>query len=106
MDNVEAAAALPAIPAPLPPAASIGDLRERMRAKLDRFKRNRGFDDDPQSRDALEAAARQRRGEMRDKRRTERREAIRRQREEVNAKPAKVSAERCLRRPWPLARTA
>ncbi|GMK59282.1 hypothetical protein CspeluHIS016_0702970 [Cutaneotrichosporon spelunceum] len=77
------------LPAPLPPAASITDLRERMREKLDRFKRDRGFDD-PQSRDALEAAARQRRGEMRDRRRKERKDAIRRQREEVNAKPAKT----------------
>ncbi|CAK9782834.1 hypothetical protein CC85DRAFT_286418 [Cutaneotrichosporon oleaginosum] len=84
------AALPPAIPAPLPPAASISDLRERMRAKLDRFKRSRGFDDDPQSRDALEAAARQRRGDMRDKRRKERKEAIKRQREDVHAKPAKT----------------
>ncbi|BEI81914.1 hypothetical protein CcaverHIS002_0210740 [Cutaneotrichosporon cavernicola] len=90
--SIEAEEDVPAVaslPAPLPPAASIGDLRERMRAKLDRFKRNRGFED-PQSRDALEAAARQRRGEMRDKRRKERKEAIKRQREEVNAKPAKT----------------
>lgn len=62
-----------------------------MREKLDRFKRNRGYDDDPQSRDALEAAARQRRGEMRDRRRKERKEMIKRQREDVTAKPAKVS---------------
>lgn len=91
-EDASDAALPPAIPAPLPPAASISDLRERMRAKLDRFKRDRGYDEDPQSRDALEAAARQRRGEMRDKRRKERKEAIKRQREEVNAKPAKVGA--------------
>lgn len=84
--------ALPALSA-LPPAASITDLRDRMRAKLDGYKRARGIDDneDPQSRDALEAARRQRRGEIRDKRRKERKEERKKARVEVTAKTAKVS---------------
>ncbi|EKD02104.1 establishment of cell polarity protein [Trichosporon asahii var. asahii CBS 8904] len=79
----------PALPAysALPPAASISDLRSRMRSKLESFQKNRNFD--PNSRDALEAARRQKRGEMRDKRRKERKEERRKAREEVTAKPAK-----------------
>lgn len=79
----------PAVPAysALPPAASISDLRSRMRSKLESFQKNRNFD--PNSRDALEAARRQKRGEMRDKRRRERKEERRKAREEVTAKPAK-----------------
>jgi hypothetical protein len=67
-----------------------------MREKLDTFKKDRGIDEDaetdPQSRAALEAARRQRRGEMRDRRRKERKEERRKARVEVTAKPAKVSS--------------
>jgi len=83
----------PAIPAikPLPPSSSITDLRARLHDKLDGFRRDRGIDDsDPQSRDALEAEQRRRRGEMRDKRRNLRKEERRKERDEPTAKPAKV----------------
>lgn len=87
----EAGGALPpALPAysALPPAASIGDLRSRMRTKLESFQQERNFD--PNSRDALEAARRQKRGEMRDRRRRERKEERRKARDEVSARPAKT----------------
>ncbi|KAL1408780.1 hypothetical protein Q8F55_005593 [Vanrija albida] len=76
----------------LPPAASIGDLRDRMKTRLDAFKKQRGVDDDedPQSRDALEAARREKRGEMRDKRRKERKEERKKARLEPTAKTAKT----------------
>jgi hypothetical protein len=83
----------PAIPAikPLPPSSSVTDLRARLHNKLDGFRRDRGIDDsDPQSRDALEAEQRRRRGEMRDKRRNLRKEERRKERDEPTAKPAKV----------------
>lgn len=89
---------MPAISA-LPPAASITDLRDRMRSKLDNFKKDRGIDEedtDPQSRAALEAARRQRRGEIRDNRRRERKEARRKERAEPTAKTAKVSVSAAL----------
>ncbi|TXT10769.1 hypothetical protein VHUM_02274 [Vanrija humicola] len=80
-------------PALMPPAASIGDLRDRMKTRLDAFKRQRGVDDDdedPQSRGALEAARREKRGEMRDKRRKERKEERKKARLEPTAKTAKT----------------
>lgn len=91
----------------LPPAASIGDLRDRMKTRLDAFKRQRGVDeedDDPQSRSALEAARREKRGEMRDKRRKERKEERKKARLEPTAKTAKVGpacerSERCCPEP-------
>ena len=85
--------ALPAPVRPLPPTASISDLRARLHSKIDGFRRDRGIDDnDPQSRDALEAETRRRRGEMRDRRRNERKEERRREREKdaVSGKTAKV----------------
>ncbi|KAK1922904.1 establishment of cell polarity protein [Papiliotrema laurentii] len=83
----------PALPAvqPLPPAATITDLRARLQNKLEGFRKDRGVDDsDPQSRDALEAERRRRRGEIRDKRRNLRKEERRKAREEPTAKPAKT----------------
>ena len=62
-----------------------------MQSKIEGFRKDRGIDDsDPQSRDALEAEQRRRRGEMRDKRRALRKEERRKAREEPTAKPAKV----------------
>ena len=82
--------------APLPPAATITDLRAKLQAKLATFRRDRGVDEDeedPKSRDALEDARRVRRGEMRDKRRKERKEARRKAvvTASTSAKTAKVS---------------
>jgi hypothetical protein len=58
---------------------------------LSTFRKDRGIDDsDPQSRDALEAAQRKRRGELRDNRRNARKEERRKQLAEPSAKPAKV----------------
>ncbi|CAD6579547.1 MAG: hypothetical protein TREMPRED_002515 [Tremellales sp. Tagirdzhanova-0007] len=73
---------------PLPPTASVSELRAKLQSKLDTFRRDRGVDEDaePQSRDALEAARRVKRGEMRDRRRKERKEE---RRKEI-AKPAKT----------------
>jgi hypothetical protein len=48
------------------------------------------LDDQPESRDALEAERRARRGEVRDTRRKERKEARAKARNEPTAKPAKV----------------
>lgn len=59
-----------------------------MRFKMESFQKNRNFD--PDSRDALEAARRQKRGEMRDRRRKERKEERKKAREDVTAKPAKT----------------
>ncbi|ORX41211.1 surfeit locus protein 6-domain-containing protein [Kockovaella imperatae] len=85
--------ALPAPVRPLPPTASISDLRARLHSKIEGFRRDRGVDDDadPQSRSALEAETRRRRGEMRDRRRRERKEERRkaREKEAVTGKSAK-----------------
>jgi hypothetical protein len=74
--------------APLPPSASISDLRAKLHDRLDKFKRDRG---EPETRDELEAERRAKRGEMRDKRRKERKEQRRKSKAEPTAKPAKVS---------------
>jgi hypothetical protein len=74
--------------APLPPTASISDLRAKLHDRLDKFKRDRG---EPETRDELEAERRAKRGEMRDKRRKERKEQRRKSKAEPTAKPAKVS---------------
>jgi hypothetical protein len=74
--------------APLPPTASITDLRAKLHDRLDKFKRDRG---EPETRDELEAERRAKRGEMRDKRRKERKEQRRKSKAEPTAKPAKVS---------------
>lgn len=64
-----------------------------MAEKLQRFKKDRGYEEeDPQSRDALEAARRAKRGEIRDKRRKERKEERKKARTEVTAKGAKVGS--------------
>jgi hypothetical protein len=73
--------------APLPPAASISDLRAKLHDRLEKFKRDRG---EPETRDELEAERRAKRGEMRDKRRKERKEQRRKVKAEPTAKPAKV----------------
>ena len=73
--------------APLPPTASISDLRAKLHDRLDKFKRDRG---EPETRDELEAERRAKRGEMRDKRRKERKEQRRKSKAEPTAKPAKV----------------
>ena len=83
----------PALPAvqPLPPSSSISDLRARLQSKLESFRKDRGVDDsDPQSRDALEAERRRKRGEIRDKRRNARKEERRKAREEPSAKTGKT----------------
>ncbi|KAL7422641.1 hypothetical protein Q5752_001932 [Cryptotrichosporon argae] len=87
--------ALPPAIQPLPPSASITDLRARMRSKLDGMRAARGADDDDAevaSRDALEAARRARRGEVRDKRRAKRKEerAEERKKAAESARPAKT----------------
>ncbi|GFZ48310.1 hypothetical protein JCM24511_06058 [Saitozyma sp. JCM 24511] len=81
---------LPPSIAPLPPTASISDLRSKLASKLAGFRRDRGVDDAAESRDALEAERRARRGEMRDKRRNERKEERRKAKAEPTAKPAKT----------------
>lgn len=73
--------------APLPPAASISDLRAKLHDRLEKFKRDRG---EPETRDELEAERRAKRGEMRDKRRKDRKEERRKNKAEPTAKPAKV----------------
>lgn len=73
--------------APLPPAASISDLRAKLHDRLEKFKRDRG---EPETRDELEAERRAKRGEMRDRRRKDRKEERRKSKAEPTAKPAKV----------------
>ncbi|WVQ85777.1 hypothetical protein IAT38_007944 [Cryptococcus sp. DSM 104549] len=80
--------------APLPPSASISELRAKLQNRLSSFRRDRGANDTPlgdgaASRNALEEERRKKRGEMRDKRRTERKEERRKSKEEPKAKPAK-----------------
>ncbi|OCF42635.1 hypothetical protein I317_03494 [Kwoniella heveanensis CBS 569] len=86
-----------AIVKPLPPSASISELRAKLQSRLDSFRRDRGINDDDGedgqgalSRNELEEARRKRRGEMRDKRRKDRKEERKKGREEVKAKPAKT----------------
>ncbi|WVR08432.1 hypothetical protein IAU60_005487 [Kwoniella sp. DSM 27419] len=94
--STSAQAAAASIPMrPLPPPASISELRAKLQSRLDSFRRDRGVNDDAQegdaaSRNELEEARRRRRGEMRDKRRNERKEERRKGREEPTAKPAKT----------------
>nr|XP_018260026.1 uncharacterized protein I303_08098 [Kwoniella dejecticola CBS 10117]OBR82184.1 hypothetical protein I303_08098 [Kwoniella dejecticola CBS 10117] len=64
---------------PLPPTASISELRTKLQNRLDSFKRQRGVNPDDEnenagSRNALEEERRRKRGEMRDKRRNARKE--------------------------------
>jgi len=72
---------------PLPPTASISELRAKLQNKLDTFRRDRGVEDEtePRSRDALETERRVKRGEMRDRRRR-----TRKKEREGTSKPAKV----------------
>lgn len=74
--------------APLPPTASITDLRAKLHDRLEKFKRDRG---EPETRDELEEERRRKRGEMRDRRRNELKERKRKERQEPTAKGAKVS---------------
>ncbi|ORY35876.1 surfeit locus protein 6-domain-containing protein [Naematelia encephala] len=69
---------LPPTIRPLPPAASISDLRAKLHSKLDGFRKDRGVDE---SRDALEQERRRKRGELRDNRRAKRKEEVRRSKE-------------------------
>ncbi|WVQ95736.1 hypothetical protein IAU59_002835 [Kwoniella sp. CBS 9459] len=92
-----AVATFPAIVKPMPPSASISELRAKLQSRLDSFRRGRGINDDEDgegagalSRNELEEARRKRRGEMRDKRRNDRKEERRKGREDVTAKPAKT----------------
>ncbi|KAK8850345.1 hypothetical protein IAR55_004263 [Kwoniella newhampshirensis] len=81
---------------PLPPTASISELRAKLQSRLESFRRGRGvFDEDGsggdvRSRDALEEERRRKRGEMRDKRRKDRKEERRKAVAEPTAKPAKT----------------
>ncbi|WWD20526.1 hypothetical protein CI109_105002 [Kwoniella shandongensis] len=82
---------------PLPPQASISELRAKLQSRLESFRRGRGvFDEeggsggDVRSRDALEEERRRKRGEMRDKRRNDRKEERRKAVAEPTAKPAKT----------------
>ncbi|WVF68115.1 hypothetical protein IAT40_002878 [Kwoniella sp. CBS 6097] len=89
------ASGLPAVVKPLPPSASISELRAKLQSRLDSFRRGRGINDDEDgegalSRNELEEARRKRRGEMRDKRRNDRKEERRKGREDIKAKPAKT----------------
>lgn len=80
---------------PLPPAASISELKAKLQSKLESFRRDRGVDDsDPQSRDALEQAQRARRAELRENRRKQTKQKRREERDQAaqaESKPAKVS---------------
>ncbi|WWC72338.1 uncharacterized protein I206_106300 [Kwoniella pini CBS 10737] len=72
---------------PLPPTASISELRSKLQNRLDSFKRQRGVnpeDENAGSRNALEEERRRKRGEMRDKRRNLRKEERRKEGEKGN----------------------
>ncbi|WWC92053.1 uncharacterized protein L201_007007 [Kwoniella dendrophila CBS 6074] len=73
---------------PLPPQASITDLRAKLQNRLDSFKRQRGVNVDEEgstsSRNELEEERRRKRGEMRDKRRNSRKEERRKEGERGN----------------------
>ncbi|KAK4686416.1 hypothetical protein P7C73_g3715, partial [Tremellales sp. Uapishka_1] len=75
---------------PLPPAASISDLRAKLANKLNGFRSARGIEEGEgmESRDQLERERREKRGEMRDKRRKDRKEE--RRKGEVTARGAKT----------------
>ncbi|ODO10338.1 hypothetical protein I350_00933 [Cryptococcus amylolentus CBS 6273] len=107
----ESGAAPSAAPAPaltpLPPSASISELRAKLQMRLDHFRRNRAADDsssfstgapaqgeDAASRDALEQEQRRKRGEMRDRRRNERKEERRKEKAEKDVKKEKKAAQK------------
>ncbi|WVN89523.1 uncharacterized protein L203_104748 [Cryptococcus depauperatus CBS 7841] len=82
---------------PLPPSASISELRAKLQARLQTFRRKRNADDPDDdafvtSRDALEEERRKKRGEMRDRRRNERKEERRREKEAKAEKKTKANA--------------
>ncbi|EIW68124.1 hypothetical protein TREMEDRAFT_40225 [Tremella mesenterica DSM 1558] len=75
---------------PLPPAASIAELKQRLQNKLESFRKDRGVDDsDPVSRDALESARRAKREEQRDKKKKDRKKE-RESEKQSNSRPAKT----------------
>ncbi|ODN75669.1 hypothetical protein L198_08126 [Cryptococcus wingfieldii CBS 7118] len=94
---------------PLPPSASISELRAKLQMRLDHFRRNRAADagdsssfstgaaaqgEDAASRDALEQEQRRKRGEMRDRRRNERKEERRKEKAEKDVKKEKKAAQK------------
>ncbi|OWZ59583.1 hypothetical protein LQV05_000811 [Cryptococcus neoformans] len=86
---------------PLPPTASISELRAKLQQRLQTFRSRRGAGDGEEtndgasvsSRDALEEERRRKRGEMRDRRRNERKEERRKEREGKAEKKEKKAAQ-------------
>lgn len=86
---------------PLPPTASISELRAKLQKRLQTFRSRRGAGDGEEthdgasvsSRDALEEERRRKRGEMRDRRRNERKEERRKEREGKAEKKEKKVAQ-------------